>query len=51
VEAFNKLGRKLIIIGDGREQKRLAAKAAANVQFLGWQPDEIVARYSARRAR
>jgi glycosyltransferase involved in cell wall biosynthesis len=45
IEAFNRLDRQLIIIGEGREQRRLAALAGPNVRILGWQPDEVVARY------
>jgi glycosyltransferase involved in cell wall biosynthesis len=45
VEAFNKLGRELIVIGTGRERERLEAMAGPNVKFLGWQSDEAVARY------
>lgn len=45
IEAFNRLGRELIVIGTGRESKRLREMAAPNVRILGWQPDEAVARY------
>lgn len=45
VEAFNRSGQELIIIGTGREQKRLEAMARPNIRFLGWQSDEAVARY------
>lgn len=42
VEAFNKLGLPLIIIGDGPERKRLEKLAKANIKFLGFQPTEVV---------
>ena len=45
VEAFNKLGLKLVIIGDGPEKKYLEAMAKKNIKFLGWQSDEIVNKY------
>ncbi len=45
VEAFNKLGLKLVIIGDGPERKRLQRMAKKNIKILGWQPDEIVDGY------
>jgi glycosyltransferase involved in cell wall biosynthesis len=51
VEAFNRLGYPLRIIGRGPEEKRLRAIAKANIEFIGWQADEVVAKnYSACRA-
>ena len=38
VAAFNRLGRRLIVIGDGPELPRLRRQARANVEFLGSQP-------------
>jgi glycosyltransferase involved in cell wall biosynthesis len=35
IEACRQLGRKLIIVGDGPERKRLERQAANNVEFLG----------------
>ena len=40
IEAFNRLGQRLLIVGNGPEEKRLKAMAKKNVEFLGWQPDE-----------
>lgn len=52
VEAFNRLGYPLKIIGSGQDEKRLRSKAKSNVEFLGWLPDEAVADwYSRCRAR
>jgi glycosyltransferase involved in cell wall biosynthesis len=45
VEAFNKLGLNLVIIGQGPERKKLQRKAKKNIKFLGWKSDEIVAKY------
>ena len=45
VEAFNRLGFSLKIIGSGPEEKKLKSIAKSNVKFLGWQPDEVVADY------
>lgn len=45
VDAFNKLGLKLVIIGEGQERKRLKRKAKKNIKFLGWQPDRMVNKY------
>ncbi|HKC05074.1 MAG TPA: glycosyltransferase [Patescibacteria group bacterium] len=35
VEAFNKLGKPLIIVGTGREEKKLKRKAMKNIKFAG----------------
>ena len=43
IEAFNQIGYPLKIIGTGPEEKRLRSMAKSNVEFLGWQPDEVVA--------
>ncbi|KKU19594.1 MAG: Glycosyl transferase group 1 [Candidatus Azambacteria bacterium GW2011_GWA2_45_90] len=45
VEAFNKLGFPLIIIGEGKQRKELEKAAKSNVKFLGWQADEVVKEY------
>jgi glycosyltransferase involved in cell wall biosynthesis len=42
VEAFNKLGFPLKIIGDGSEFKRLRSMAKSNIKFLGRLSDEEV---------
>lgn len=51
VEAFNRLGRTLVIVGDGPELKKCKAMARANVKFLGWVNDqELVRHYSNSKA-
>lgn len=45
LEAFRRLGRPLVVIGDGPELSRLRRRAPRNVQLLGWQPEETVRRY------
>ena len=51
IEAFNRLRYPLRIIGAGPGEKKLRAMAKSNVEFMGWQPDEVVAKsYSACRA-
>ncbi|MFN3431504.1 MAG: glycosyltransferase [Candidatus Sericytochromatia bacterium] len=42
IEAFNRLGWPLVVIGDGVERARLEGMARGNVTFLGRQPDEVV---------
>jgi len=42
IEAFNRLGRSLLIIGDGQGLKSLQKRAQKNIAFLGWQSDEKV---------
>lgn len=51
IEAFNRLGRPLVVFGDGRDRAALEAKAASNITFLGrvsW--DELVDLYQHCRA-
>lgn len=43
VEAFNTLGKRLLIAGTGQEEKRLKAMAGKNIEFLGWKSDTEVA--------
>jgi len=45
VEAFNKLGLELVIIGEGPEKKRLQRKAKKNIKILGYQPEEKMGKY------
>lgn len=47
VEACSKLGKNLIVIGDGEERERLEKIATPCVTFLGYQDDEIVKKYVA----
>lgn len=48
VEAFNRLNKKLVIIGDGSEKKNLKRKAGSNIEFLGWQDDSVLKDYYSR---
>lgn len=46
VDAFSNMpGRKLVVIGDGPDAERLAARAGSNVELLGYQPAEVLRRY------
>ena len=47
VQAFNQLGRTLIVIGTGPELEMIRQIAKPNVQLLGWQPAEVVEKYMA----
>jgi glycosyltransferase involved in cell wall biosynthesis len=48
VEAFNRLRLPLVIIGIGPERPKLERMASSQIQFLGWQPDEVVREYYRR---
>jgi glycosyltransferase involved in cell wall biosynthesis len=51
VDAFNRLGLPLEIIGTGPELGRLKAMARPNITFLGWRPDcEVREAYARCRA-
>ena len=47
VQAFNQMGYPLVVIGDGPDLPTIRQLAKTNVQVLGYQPDEIVAKYMA----
>jgi glycosyltransferase involved in cell wall biosynthesis len=48
VDAFNRLGLPLKIIGTGPDARRLAAMAGPNVELLGWRSDQDVRQAYAR---
>ncbi len=48
VEACNRLGRRLIVVGKGGEESRLRRIAGPTVEVVGWLPDEEVARLLSR---
>ncbi len=45
IEAFNKLGYTLIVIGEGPLRRKLSSLASKNIIFLGKQTDEEIAQY------
>lgn len=49
VEAFTKMpGKKLIVIGDGPDFKKIQNKAGENVELLGYQPFEVLKEHMQR---
>jgi glycosyltransferase involved in cell wall biosynthesis len=50
LEVCARLKRQLVVIGTGQDEKRLRSLAGLDVQFLGWQSDEVI-RDHLRRCR
>ncbi len=51
VRAFTELGKRLVVVGDGPERKKLQNLAGPNIEFKGYVPDdELAAHYAACRA-
>lgn len=48
VAAANRLGRRLLVVGTGPEERRLRALAGPTVELLGWRADDEVAELYAR---
>jgi glycosyltransferase involved in cell wall biosynthesis len=48
VEACNRLGRRLLVVGSGPEERRLRALAGPTVELLGWRDDAQTAELYAR---
>ncbi len=47
IEAFNQIGKKLVIIGTGPESEKLQTIAKKNIEFLGWKNDNELAEFYA----
>ena len=45
ISLFNRLGRRLVIIGDGAARKQLEAMSGPSIDFLGFKPDSVVKEY------
>lgn len=45
VDAFNRSGRRLLVIGEGSERPNLERRAGPNVEVLGPQPREVIRRH------
>ncbi len=50
VTACARLKKRLVVIGSGQDEARLKSVGGAGVEFLGWQPDEVI-RDHMRRCR
>lgn len=48
IRAFAQTGRRLVVIGQGERLPHLEKLATPNVEFLGYQPDEVVRDYYSR---
>src|SRR5205085_12290584 len=48
IQAFNKLGKRLVIIGDGRDRARLEALAGPTIEFWGRRSDTEMRQAMAR---
>jgi glycosyltransferase involved in cell wall biosynthesis len=49
VEAFSEMpDKRLVVIGSGPEEKKILSKAKKNIEFLGYQPDEVLRSYLQR---
>ncbi len=44
VQAFNKTGARLVVVGKGPDEAKLKRMAKPNVEFVGWKSDEDLAR-------
>jgi glycosyltransferase involved in cell wall biosynthesis len=42
VDAFSKMNKPLVVIGDGPERAELERAAGSSVKLLGYQPDEVI---------
>lgn len=43
IKAFNRLRRRLVIVGEGQEGRRLRRMAGSTIEFLGWRSNREVA--------
>jgi len=48
VKAFNKLGKRLVVIGEGEQFGELKKIGKANIDLMGWQPISTIKEYYAK---
>jgi glycosyltransferase involved in cell wall biosynthesis len=48
VDAFTRLGKPIVVIGEGPDFAKVKRRAGPNVRLLGYQPDKVVADYLQR---
>ena len=48
IETFNKLGKPLVVIGDGPDRAALEQAAGPSIELVGYQPDTVISDYLAR---
>jgi len=48
IDAFNTLGKRLVVIGDGETLGRLRKRVKAHIQLMGRQPQEVIEDHYAR---
>jgi len=48
IEAFNRTGKRLVIIGTGSEEQSLKKQAGSNIEFLSSQPGDVLVDYYSR---
>ncbi len=48
IDAFKKIDRPLVVIGDGPAREQLEKSSGPNTRFLGRQPDTVAAQYAGR---
>lgn len=44
IEVFNRMGKRLVVVGKGPDFAKLKEKAGRTIEFLGWQSDEQLVR-------
>ncbi len=48
VESFSEIGLPLVVMGDGPDFKKVKSRAGSNIEFLGYQAEDILLDYMQR---